>query len=186
MSFSTNYKTEGILCLINEDCMLKCFYPLIPIKDIIVQGLLKEGAKTKEECLKLSDDALISAGIPENLIPLFRRFLCHYDYKGKGIKDIPEANGKTAEELRSLIELMHLPGVKAVRAQLYYRCGLTSLDQFAAYDVQALLDRISSVIKAELLPFSVPFPKELRTQIAVATAFTKYAAESTMTHSLSI
>lgn len=175
MNFSANYQTSGILVLLNEDCILKSFCPLIPLKESIVQGLLMLGAQTKEMCLALSDEDLVRAGVPVSLTGLFRRFLRLYDYKGKGAKDIPDAENKTPEEIASLIELMHLPGVKAVRADLYLKCGLTSLKDFASWEADKLLKHIEIVKKANALPHLLPFPKEIRTQIAVAKVFTEYS-----------
>ena len=108
---------------------------------------------------------------------LFRRFLRMYDYKGKGLKDIPDAERRTDTEITSLLELMRLPGVKAVRAHLYYHCGLRSLSDFSAFDAMELQTHIARIIEQNGLPYSVPQPKELRTQIAVARVFTEYAAE---------
>ncbi len=174
-SINSNYLIQGIALLLEEDRILKCYVPLIPIKQQLVQGLQQLGCKTRDDCLALTNEELISAGLPAELTGLFRRFLCLYDYKSKGIKDIPDAEAKSAEEIASLIELMRLPGVKAVRAQLYHHCGLQSLADFAAWDAEALQQHIAQVIEREALPYSVPLPKELRTQIAVAKLFTQYA-----------
>lgn len=171
----SNYLIQGIEVLLHEDRILKCYVPLIPYAQQLVQGLQSIGCKTRDDCLAQSDDALVSAGLPADLTGLFRRFLRLYDYKGKGIKDIPDAKGRTAEEIASLLELMRLPGVKAIRAQLYYHCGLRSLADFAASDAEALRAHIAEVIARDNLPCSTPLPKELRTQIAVAKLFTEYA-----------
>lgn len=171
----SNYLIQGIEVLLHEDRILKCYVPLIPHTQQLVQGLQSIGCKTRDDCLAQSDDALVSAGLPADLIGLFRRFLRLYDYKGMGIKDIPDADSRTAEETAALLELMRLPGVKAIRAQLYYHCGLRSLTDFAASDAEALQAHIAAVIARDDLPYSTPLPKELRTQIAVAKLFTEYA-----------
>lgn len=173
--FDSDYRIEAIRVLLNEDCILKCYVPLIPIKDSLVNGLLRKGCRTNEACRSLSDAELADAGLPEHMIGLFRRFLRLYDYKGRGLKDIPDAESRTEEEIASLLELMRLPGVKAIRAQLYYHCCLRSLADFAAADAEQLRMRITNVITKEKLPYAPPLPKELRTQIAVAKAFTEYS-----------
>lgn len=173
---NSNYLIQGIEVLLVEDRILKGYVPLIPFSGQLVQGLLALGCKTRDDCLALSDDELASAGLPTQLTGLFRRFLHLYDYKGKGIKDIPDAEAKSAEEIAALLELMRLPGVKAIRAQLYYHCGLRSLADFAAWEAEPLRAHIAQVIERDTLPCSVPLPKELRTQIAVAKLFTEYAA----------
>lgn len=172
---NSNYLIQGIEVLLHEDRILKCYVPLIPLKHQLVQGLLSLGYKTRDDCLDLSDEALTAVGLPADLTGLFRRFLMLYDYKGKGIRDISDAESRSADEIASLLELMRLPGVKLIRAQLYYHCGLRSLADFAASDAEALQAHIADVIARDDLPYSTPLPKELRTQIAVARLFTEYA-----------
>ncbi len=175
-NMDSDYKIRGIEVLLNEDCLVQKFYPLIKYKNQLISNLLDMGCFTKSACVNLSDNDLIKAGLPdENMVALFRCFLCHYNNKGKGIKDIKDAQIRSEEEIHSLLELMRLPGVKAVRAQLYFHCGIKTLSDFAAYDAEQLRDKITKIITKEALSCSPPFPKELRTQIAVAKVFTKYA-----------
>lgn len=171
-----NYQIQAMDVLLCEDCIPKCYYPLIPYKEQLMKAFLQMNCPTRDHCLALTDDELINAGLPDDLCGLFRRFLRMYDYKGKGLRDIPDAETKPDNEVASLLELMRLPGVKAIRAQLYYHCGLKSLQDFAASDWQSLQDQIAQCIARDALPRSVPLPKELRTQIAVAKAFTVYQA----------
>lgn len=171
-----DYRIDGIKILLNEDCIVQRFYPLIQYKNQLSENLSEKGFSTKNACAVLSDEELIKAGLPDkNMAALFRCFLHCYEYKGKGIKDIPDAAYRSEEEVSSLLELMRLPGVKAVRAQLYYHCGIRTLSDFAAADAGQLRDHIANAIVKEKLPFSPPQPKELRTQIAVAKVFTEYA-----------
>lgn len=174
--FQSNYMIQGIEVLLREDRILNRYHPLIACRHQLVEHLLMMGCKTRDDCLSLPDEALYEAGLPLGMAGLFRRFLRMYDYKGRGRKDIPDTHSRSPEEIASLLELMRLPGVKAVRAQLYYHCGLHSLADFAAADAAALQAHISGVIARDGLSCSVPLPKELRTQIAVAQVFTEYAA----------
>lgn len=169
-----NFRIEAIDLLLVEDRILKGYIPLISCKHQLMQGLHDLGCRTRDDCLALTDEALYAAGLPAGMADLFRRFLRMYDYKGKGVKDIPDAAVRSPEEIASLLQLMYLPGVKAIRAQLYYQCGLCSLMDFAAADAEKLRAHIANVIARENLPFSPPLPKELRTQIAVAKVFTEY------------
>lgn len=174
--FQSNYMIQGIEVLLQEDRILNSYRPLIAYRHQLVERLLLMGCQTRNDCLALPDEALYNAGLPQGMAGLFRRFLSMYDYKGRGPKDIPDAHSRSPEEIASLLELMRLPGVKAVRAQLYYHCGLRSLADFAAADAAALQAHIASVIARDGLACSVPLLKELRTQIAVAQVFTEYAA----------
>ncbi len=166
-----NYNIKKILILLNENCIIARYYPLIQYKQKLVDFFISSGIETRDHCLQLSDTQLYEAGLPDSqTISLFRHFLKLYDYKGKGIKDISDTENRSQEEIQSLLELMHLPGVKNIRANLYYHCGLKSLQDFANAEAQALQDKIASVIREEVLEYSCPLLKELRTQIAVAKA----------------
>lgn len=171
-----DYQIKGMDMLLREDCIVGRFHPLIPYKKQLLSGLSDRGCLTKNACAALSDEDLIRAGLPdESMVTLFRRFLRLYDHKGKDRKDVPDAEHRTEEEVTSLLELMRLPGVKAIRAQLYFHCDMRTLSDFAAADAEQLRARITDVITGEKLPFSPPQPKELRTQIAVAKVFTEFA-----------
>ncbi|MEA4832271.1 hypothetical protein SDC9_60740 [bioreactor metagenome] len=175
-NINSDYQIKGIGLLLNEDCILQRYYPLIQYKNQLIRNLLNIGCVTKNDCSILPDKALIEAGLPDSdMVALFRRFLCLYDYKGKGIKDIPNAECRNEEEIASLMELMRLPGVKAIRAELYFHCGIRSLKDFAAADAEQLRGRIANTIIQESLQFSPPLQKELRTQITVAKVFTEYS-----------
>lgn len=172
----TNYFVQGMDVLLCEECTLQRFYPLIPYKKQLIEGLLAMHCYTTVECMALTDADWIRAGLPdEEKAALMRRFLHLYDYKGKGIKDIPDAANKTEAELRGWLELMRLPGVKAIRAELYYRCGFSGLKAVAAADAEEMRTCIAEKIAQQGWNVSVPLPKELRTQIAVAKVFTQFA-----------
>ena len=79
---NTDYKIEAIKVLLNEDCILTRYYSLIPYKDILVENLNKMGCHTKSDCMKLSDESLLEAGLPDiEMVRLFRAFLVLYDIK---------------------------------------------------------------------------------------------------------
>lgn len=165
--------------LLNQDCILQRYFPLISYKKILIKNLLKKGILTKDDCLSLTDRDLLEVGLPdENMTRLFRSFLTLYDYKGKGIKDIPNIEDKSDTTVESLLELMHLPGVKSVRAVLYYRCGFKSLHDFTLFRAEQMQNSITETITRELIPCSPPTLKELRTQIAVAKVYTAYMTQS--------
>ena len=69
---------------------------------------------------------------------------------------------------------MRLPGVKAIRAELYLQCGYKSLIDIAKTDATTMRGRIAECIASKGLSSSLPQPKELRTQIAVAKVLTDY------------
>lgn len=66
---------------------------------------------TKEDCQKLSEEALLFAGLPDaETANLFKRFLGMYDIKPQKMKEI-DAVCKAPEEAESFRELYHLPAL---------------------------------------------------------------------------
>lgn len=65
---NTDYKIQAIKVLLNEDCILTRYYPLIPYKNILVEKLSKMGCYTKSDCVNLSDESLLDAGLKAPLL----------------------------------------------------------------------------------------------------------------------
>jgi hypothetical protein len=171
---NSDYKVEAMDILLNEDCVLQRYIPLIPYKHDIIKNLKKLGCYTKSECMKLSDHSLLDIGLTDmEMVILFRNFLSLYDVKPTKLKEI-NSICKTPEEMQSFQELYQLPGVKSTRAMLYYKAGLRSLEIIAHSSVREVIEKTKYVIKTENLDLKVPLMKEVRTHIAVARAFTNY------------
>ncbi len=171
---NSDYKVEAMDILLNEDCVLQRYIPLIPYKYDIIKNLKKLGCHTKSDCMKLSDQSLVSIGLTDmEMVILFRNFLTLYDVKPAKLKEI-NSICKTPEETQAFQELYQLPGVKSTRAILYYKAGLRSLEMIAQSSVQEIIAKTEYVIKTEHLDLKVPLMKEVRTHIAVARAFTDY------------
>ncbi|MBQ7849728.1 MAG: hypothetical protein IJ343_08425 [Clostridia bacterium] len=168
-------RIEAIDVLLNEDCRLERFCPLIPCKAALISSLLANQHLTKSACLALTDEALMALGLPDAAAAgLFRRFLCLYDVKESKLREIGRvaADGAEAAAFR---ELYLLPGVKATRARLYMAAGYDRLEKIASASPDEILRNAASVILRGDLPMKAPLPKEVRTHIAVAKALTHYA-----------
>ena len=169
---NSDYKVEAIAVLLNEDCILQRYYPLIPYKHDIVKNLKRIGCRTKSDCMQLSDDSLSDIGLADaEIAKLFRAFMTLYDIKPAKLKEI-DSVCHTPEERNSFMELYQLPGVKITRAALYYKAGFRSLDMIAHSSAQEIIAATESLIKTEHLNLKAPLLKEVRTHIAVAKAFT--------------
>lgn len=170
--FEINYKIEVIDILLNEDCILTRYYPLIHYKCTLIINLKKAGCFTKAACQEISDDDLLKKGLPDSeLVSLFRKFLAMYDIENAKLKEIASVS-TSPEERDSFIELYHLPGVKSTRAKLYYIAGFKTLIDIATSTQEQIISRTSAVIEKGCLELKAPLPKEVRTHIAVAKAFT--------------
>lgn len=167
-----DYPVEALKLLLDASCLMDRYAPLIPYRDELISGLLRLGCKRKSDAERLPDDALMQLGLscPE-LIRLFRRFLTIYDAKPQKWKEIPAVTSDP-EMQAAFSELYYLPGVKRVRAELYYRSGYRSLAALAAAAPEDVIARTARTIADEQLACIAPLPKEVRTHIAVARAFT--------------
>ena len=170
---NTDYPVEAIGILLNEDCLLERYYPLVAYKEKLICGLKNLGCASKSDVSRVSDAELLNIGLPDlPSVGLFRRFLCLYDPKPQKFREIAKLVADPSET-GSFTELCHLPGVKYTRAALYRLAGYTSLKTIAEATEDELLAKTSSVIAENGLTCAAPLPKEVRTHIAVAKAFTK-------------
>lgn len=170
---NTNYRVEAIAFLLNEDCILQRFHPLIPYKNQLIMQLKSMGCQSKADCQALPDASLASAGLSAPaLIPLFRAFLGLYDPKPAKCREI-DSFSIPEEDKAILRELYHLPGVKKTRAMLYKQAGFPSLISIARSSAQEIIAKTESLIKRDHLPCKAPLMKEAKTHIAVARAFTE-------------
>ena len=169
---NTDYRIEAIKVLLNEDCILTRYYSLIPYKDILVENLNRMGCHIKSDCMKLSDESLLKAGLSDiEMVRLFRAFLVLYDIKPAKLKEIAVVC-KTEEEIQAFRELYQLPGVKSTRAMLYFKAGFRSLTDIARSTSQEIIEKTAYIIREESLSLKVPLMKEVKTHIAVSRAFT--------------
>ena len=169
---STDYKIEALDILLDKTCLSERFYPLTEYKDLLLTGLLRLGCRTKSDAELLSDEVLLGLGLDSvETVALFRRFLGLYDPKTQKFREIVKVTSDP-EKQAAYTELYHLPGVKQTRASLYYRAGYKSIEAFSGTTVDEILEKTARVISENGLTCIVPLPKEVRTHIAVAKAFT--------------
>lgn len=170
---NADYPIESLNILLNEDCLSDRFHSLISIREDIIMGLKSFGCVTKSDVSRISDDTL--AGImmrDEAAVKLFRRFLTIYDPNPQKFKEIAKLTSDPAEKA-AFTELYHLPGVRFTRAYLYYHSGYKTLRDFLKTTVDEVLSKTAVTISRKNLTCIVPLPKEVRTHIAVAKAFSR-------------
>ena len=73
---------------------------------------------------------------------------------------------ETVLELVKLSDLSRLPGVKEIRARLYYDAGVDSIEKLAVYELEALLRLTAGFVRATSFPGITPLPKEVSSTIA--------------------
>lgn len=170
-----DYRIEAFEILLNEDCLLQRYYPLIPYKAILMENLRSINCTSKSECIALPNETMLEIGLPNlELVNLFRRFLVMYDVQNSKFREINSITANEAETA-ALQELYLLPGVKSIRALLYYNSGYSSLRAIAAALPDQIIQDTVHLISRKGLNVKAPLPKEVRTQIAVARALTEFA-----------
>lgn len=63
-------------------------------------------------------------------------------------------------ELMKLSDLARLPGVKGIRARLYYDAGVDSVEKLASWEQDALLVMTSEFVKSTGFPGIAPLPMD--------------------------
>lgn len=177
VTFCMNYRIEAIDVLLNRDCILEKYCSLIPYKTALINNLCGINCFTKDKCVALPNDILVGIGLPDSdMADLFKRFLVMYDVKPQKLNEINKICSDK-EEINSFMELYLLPGVKAIRARLYYEAGYKHLRDIASALPEQIINKTAGVIKQKQLTLTVPLLKEVKTHIAVAKAYSFYGAE---------
>jgi hypothetical protein len=71
-------------------------------------------------------------------------------------------------EMVKLSDLARLPGVKGIRARLYYDAGVDSVAKMAAWEPEALLQMMAEFVAQTGFDGIAPLPKEVSSTIANA------------------
>lgn len=71
-------------------------------------------------------------------------------------------------ELVKLSDLARLPGVKGIRARLYYSAGVDSVVKMAAWEPEALRQMVTAYIEETGFDGLPPLPKEVSSTVANA------------------
>lgn len=79
--------------------------------------------------------------------------------------DIPE---EALLELVMLSDLARLPGVKGIRARLYYDAGVDSVEKMAGWEPEALRVMVTKYVERTGFDGIPPLPKEVSSTIANA------------------
>jgi hypothetical protein len=71
-------------------------------------------------------------------------------------------------ELVKLSDLARLPGVKGIRARLYYAAGIDSVGKMASWETEALRIMVAEYVERTGFDGIPPLPKEARSTVANA------------------
>jgi hypothetical protein len=90
---------------------------------------------------------------------------------GKDRKRLAQETGVQIEgilELVKLSDLARLPGLKAVRARLYYDAGLETLDKISTYDPEEMRKMLAEFVERTGFDGIPPLPKEASSTVSLA------------------
>lgn len=168
---STDYGIDALAVLLQKDCLIDRYHPLVCRKEKLIAGLKALGCQKKSDIAGIPDADLMRIGLKgPDAVGLFRRFLTLYDPDPRKFREIPSLVSDPAER-ETFTELYLLPGVKYTRAKLYFLSGYRTLEMFTVTDADEILSKTARAIAENKLSCTAPLPKEARTHIAVARAF---------------
>ena len=161
---SDNFYIEDLIFALREDTVPERYYRLIPLRDNLLACLKKHGAVLRDD---VTDDMINDIGrtFGEDVSLLFRRYLHIFDFNPSKLKEIPHDTGTA--EYAALAELMRLPGVRILRAELYYNSGVT-LDVLDSKTTDEIRGMVKEYVTRENRSETVPFVKEVNCHRAAA------------------
>lgn len=128
------------------------------------QILNKAGAIRKDQVSDaVTEDIRMMLG--EAVSGLFSRFIHIYDFNNSKLREIKGYVG--TKEYEVLTALLRLPGVRSLRAELYFHSGVT-LEVLAEKSTEDIRNMVSDYIRRENRPEIIPQPKEINCHRAVA------------------
>ena len=159
-----NYLVSDLINSLRMDVVMERYYPLIDYKGVITIILNKAGVVRKNE---ISENVIkeISMALGKDISSTFSRFIHIYDFNKSKLKDIKDYVG--TKEYDSLAGLLRLPGVRLLRAELYYNSGVT-LNVLAEKSTEDIRNMVNDYIKRENRKEIPPQPKEVNCHREVA------------------
>lgn len=93
-----DFKIEDMQFILNKDTTLARFYPLIPIKEIMIEQLLKHRIDFKSQydelfCSDIEKEKLNEiTGLDQEMLRLFHGLLHLHDFKNRSLKELKSMN----------------------------------------------------------------------------------------------
>lgn len=159
-----NYYADDLIASLEKDVVMERYYPLIDHKEELTAIINKAGAVRKDD---ISDAVAekIGAALGLDISRLFTRFIHIYDFNKSKLRDIKAYVG--TNEYDALAALLRLPGVRLLRAELYFNSGVT-LEVLAEKSTEDIRAMVCDYIRRENRSEIVPQPKEVNCHREVA------------------
>lgn len=159
-----NYYINDLISSLKSDVVMERYYPLINYKEELTRILNKARVVRKND---VSDTVIedIKKTLGKDISNSFACFIHIYDFNKSKLRDIKDY--VETEEYDDLANLLRLPGVRLLRAKLYYNSGIT-LKVLAKKSTEEIRNMVSEYIKRENREEIIPQPKEVNCHREVA------------------
>lgn len=159
-----NYFMEDLIGSLERNIVMDRYDPLIGYKGELSAILTKNGIVRKDQ---VSDAVIeeIRDMLGEDVSGLFARFIHIYDFNRSKLREIKGYAGKKEQDV--LAGLLRLPGVRLLRAELYWKSGVT-LEVLAEKSTEEIRSMVRDYIQRENRVQIAPQPKEVNCHRAVA------------------
>ena len=159
-----NYYVNDLIRSLKRDVVMERYYPLINCKEELTTILNKAGVVRKNQVSEIVIED-IKKMLGEDTSSSFARFIHIYDFNKSKLSDIKDYVGM--KEYDSLAGLLRLPGVRLLRAKLYFNSGVT-LEVLAEKSTEDIRTMVRNYIQRENREEIVPQPKEVNCHREVA------------------
>ena len=159
-----NYYVNDLINSLSRDVVMERYYPLIDHKEELMTILNETGVIRKSQ---ITDAVIedIEKKLGENTSRSFARFIHIYDFNKSKLSDIKDY--VQTKEYDDLSNMVRLPGVRLLRAKLYYNSGVT-LEVLAEKSTEDIRTMVHDYIQRENREEIIPQPKEVNCHREVA------------------
>ena len=118
-----NFYIEDLILSVGKDTTPERYLPIEAHREDLLALMHENGIVFRDE---ITDAILaeIAGKCGDDIAGLFARFIHLYDFNPKKLRDIKDHEGRDGYD--TLAGLLRLPGVRRLRAELYYNSGVKS------------------------------------------------------------
>ncbi len=159
-----NFYIEDLILSIRKETTMERYLPLAAHRDELLSLMREKKIVLRDD---VTDEAMKRIGetCGEETARLFARFLHLYDFKTEKLREIRQYEGTARYD--ALADLLRLPGVRSLRAELYFHSGVT-LRTLAEKPTAEIQTMVREYIAREHRTEIVPLTKEVNCHKEVA------------------
>lgn len=159
-----NFYIEDLIFSVRKETTPERYLPLERCREELLAVMREDGVVFRDD---VSDEIIKKVGTRcgDDIARLFARFIHIYDFKPEKLRDIRRYEG--TEKYDALSAFLRLPGVRLLRAELYYGSGVT-LKILAERTTEEIQSAVRGYIVREGRTEIVPLTKEVNCHREVA------------------